>query len=198
MFFLSTLLGFHRRPLQRKRFGLWGRHSRIVRLASGILIITSFLYGNDLICGRIGPSRYVLCVFDKCSFSSAYCILEKKNENQAMRTPSRDATGIALLYEYYNQLYYFERRFFSPERSLGVFFEWYIFVLYWQVACKRSNLHSFSHSKWPLFDECVLWLKNMGAIARLIDTFSMYSLAEEQKQWNFAFNIGWKQSLLDE
>lgn len=44
--------------------------------------------------------------------------------NQAMRTPSRDATGIGLLYEYYNQLYFFERRFFSPERGLGVFFDW--------------------------------------------------------------------------
>ena len=46
--------------------------------------------------------------------------------NQAMRTPSRDATGIGLLYEYYNQLYFFERRFFSPERGLGVFFDWYV------------------------------------------------------------------------
>lgn len=43
-----------------------------------------------------------------------------------MRTPSRDATGIGLLYEYYNQLYFFERRFFSPERGLGVFFDWYV------------------------------------------------------------------------
>lgn len=54
-----------------------------------------------------------------------------------MRTPSRDATGIALLYEYYNQLYFFERRFFSPERGLGVFFEWYVtfhaFLIYPQV-----------------------------------------------------------------
>lgn len=50
--------------------------------------------------------------------------------NQAMRTPSRDATGIGLLYEYYNQLYFFERRFFSPERGLGVFFDWYVIQIF--------------------------------------------------------------------
>lgn len=26
---------------------------------------------------------------------------------------------------YYNQLYFVERRFFPPDRSLGIFFEWY-------------------------------------------------------------------------
>lgn len=52
-------------------------------------------------------------------------IVELSDLRQAMRTPSRDATGISLLYEYYNQLYFFERRFFSPERGLGVFFEWF-------------------------------------------------------------------------
>jgi len=52
-------------------------------------------------------------------------IAELSDMRQAMRTPSRDATGVALLYEYYNQLYYFERRFFSPERGLGIYFEWF-------------------------------------------------------------------------
>ncbi|XP_045029029.1 rhophilin-2 isoform X1 [Daphnia magna] len=52
-------------------------------------------------------------------------IAELSDLRQAMRTPSRDATGIGLLYEYYNQLYFFERRFFSPERGLGVFFDWF-------------------------------------------------------------------------
>ena len=51
-------------------------------------------------------------------------IAEFMDIRQAMRTPSRDLTGIGLLYEYYNQLYYFERRFFSPERGLGIYFEW--------------------------------------------------------------------------
>lgn len=51
-------------------------------------------------------------------------IAELSDTRQAMRTPSRDATGIGLLYEYYNQLYFFERRFFSPERGLGIYFEW--------------------------------------------------------------------------
>jgi len=52
-------------------------------------------------------------------------IAELSDMRQAMRTPSRDTTGVGLLYEYYNQLYYFERRFFSPERGLGIYFEWF-------------------------------------------------------------------------
>ncbi|XP_068624993.1 rhophilin-2 [Battus philenor] len=44
---------------------------------------------------------------------------------QAMRTPIRSAVGVALLFKYYNQLYYIERRFFPPDRSLGVYFEWF-------------------------------------------------------------------------
>ncbi|KAG8326368.1 Rhophilin-2 [Homalodisca vitripennis] len=44
---------------------------------------------------------------------------------QAMRTPHRDGSGVALLFQYYNQLYFVERRFFPPDRSLGIYFEWY-------------------------------------------------------------------------
>ncbi|XP_030026224.2 rhophilin-2 isoform X1 [Manduca sexta] len=44
---------------------------------------------------------------------------------QAMRTPVRGAAGVTLLFKYYNQLYYIERRFFPPDRSLGVYFEWF-------------------------------------------------------------------------
>ena len=51
-------------------------------------------------------------------------IAELMDIRQAMRTPTRDNNGIALLFEYYNQLYFVERRFFPPDRSLGIFFEW--------------------------------------------------------------------------
>lgn len=44
---------------------------------------------------------------------------------QAMRTPLRDTTGVSLLFRYYNQLYFVERRFFPPDRSLGIYFEWF-------------------------------------------------------------------------
>uniref|UniRef100_A0A3Q2YPL2 Rhophilin Rho GTPase binding protein 1 n=1 Tax=Hippocampus comes TaxID=109280 RepID=A0A3Q2YPL2_HIPCM len=44
---------------------------------------------------------------------------------QAMRTPSRNQTGLDLLMEYYNQLYYLDQRFFPPHRNLGVHFHWY-------------------------------------------------------------------------
>jgi len=45
--------------------------------------------------------------------------------SQATRTPTRDSAGIALLLRYYNQLYFIERRFFPPDRSLGIYFEWF-------------------------------------------------------------------------
>ena len=44
---------------------------------------------------------------------------------QAVRTPSRDGHGISLLFQYYNQLHFVERRFYSPDRQTGLFFEWY-------------------------------------------------------------------------
>uniref|UniRef100_A0A4W3GLE4 Rhophilin Rho GTPase binding protein 1 n=1 Tax=Callorhinchus milii TaxID=7868 RepID=A0A4W3GLE4_CALMI len=44
---------------------------------------------------------------------------------QAMRTPSRNAAGIELLMEYYNQLYFIDNRFFPPNKHLGIFFHWY-------------------------------------------------------------------------
>lgn len=44
---------------------------------------------------------------------------------QAARTPSRDPHGLQLLFRYYNLLYFVERRFFPPERTLGIYFEWY-------------------------------------------------------------------------
>ena len=52
-------------------------------------------------------------------------LAELMDIRQAMRTPTRDNNGIALLFEYYNQLYFVERRFFPSDRSLGIYFEWY-------------------------------------------------------------------------
>lgn len=52
-------------------------------------------------------------------------LAELMDIRQAMRTPTRDNNGIQLLFEYYNQLYFVERRFFPPDRSLGIYFEWY-------------------------------------------------------------------------
>nr|XP_057929507.1 rhophilin-1 [Doryrhamphus excisus] len=52
-------------------------------------------------------------------------IKELTELRQAMRTPSRDQTGLELLMEYYNQLYYVDQRFFPPHRTLGVHFHWY-------------------------------------------------------------------------
>lgn len=52
-------------------------------------------------------------------------IADFMDTRQAMRTPLRDSTGVALLFRYYNQLYFVERRFFPPDRSLGIYFEWF-------------------------------------------------------------------------
>ncbi|CAH1779021.1 unnamed protein product [Owenia fusiformis] len=52
-------------------------------------------------------------------------VQELASIRQAIRTPQRNPYGIELLYDYYNQLYFVEKRFFPPDRSLGVYFEWY-------------------------------------------------------------------------
>ncbi|XP_011057332.1 PREDICTED: rhophilin-2 isoform X1 [Acromyrmex echinatior] len=52
-------------------------------------------------------------------------IADLMETRQATRTPTRDSAGIALLLRYYNQLYFIERRFFPPDRSLGIYFEWF-------------------------------------------------------------------------
>uniref|UniRef100_A0A1L8DN36 Putative signal transduction protein n=2 Tax=Nyssomyia neivai TaxID=330878 RepID=A0A1L8DN36_9DIPT len=59
--------------------------------------------------------------------SSCYedAIADITDTRQAARTPTRDTTGVSLLFRYYNLLYYVERRFFPQDRSLGVYFEWY-------------------------------------------------------------------------
>ncbi|XP_017869579.1 PREDICTED: rhophilin-2 [Drosophila arizonae] len=51
--------------------------------------------------------------------------VEIYQSERASKTPSRDGLGVALLFRYYNLLYYVERRFFPPDRNLGVYFEWY-------------------------------------------------------------------------
>ncbi|RXG73688.1 Rhophilin-2-B [Armadillidium vulgare] len=52
-------------------------------------------------------------------------ITEFMELREAMRTPERDECGVSLLFEYFNQLYFIDRRFFPPDRSLGIYFEWY-------------------------------------------------------------------------
>ncbi|KAK7114719.1 rhophilin-1-like [Littorina saxatilis] len=44
---------------------------------------------------------------------------------QAIRTPERNYAGIELLTEYFNQLYFVEKRFFRPNRQLPLHFHWY-------------------------------------------------------------------------
>ena len=51
-------------------------------------------------------------------------VAELMDLRQAVRTPSRDSHGISLLFQYYNQLHFVERRFYSADRQTGLFFEW--------------------------------------------------------------------------
>lgn len=80
----------------------------------------------------------------------------------ALRTPQRNESGIELLMEYYNQLYFLEKRFFPPDRKISIMFHWYdsltgvpniqktmtfekgcilfnIGSLYTQMACKQER-----------------------------------------------------------
>ncbi|XP_060535994.1 rhophilin-2 isoform X2 [Cylas formicarius] len=79
-------------------------------------------------------------------------IADFMDTRQAIRTPLRDQTGIGLLFRYYNQLYFVERRFFPPDRSLGIYFEWFD-SLTGVPSCQRTV--AFEKA-------CVLF--NMGAI----------------------------------
>ncbi|XP_059830611.1 rhophilin-1 isoform X1 [Hypanus sabinus] len=63
-------------------------------------------------------------------YSEPGCRYEKELKEfadlrQAMRTPTRNDAGIELLMEYYNQLYFIDNRFFSPNKNMGIFFHWY-------------------------------------------------------------------------
>ncbi|KAH3770301.1 hypothetical protein DPMN_171585, partial [Dreissena polymorpha] len=81
----------------------------------------------------------------------------------AIRTPHRNDSGVELLMEYYNQLYFLEKRFFPPDRRISIMFHWYdsltgvpniqktltfekgsvmfnIGALYTQIACKQDRL----------------------------------------------------------
>nr|CAD7439088.1 unnamed protein product [Timema bartmani] len=85
-------------------------------------------------------------------------IAEFMDTRQAMRTPLRDSSGVGLLFQYYNQLYFVERRFFPPDRSLGIYFEWYD-SLTGVPSCQRTV--AFEKA-------CVLF--NMGAVYTQIGT----------------------------
>lgn len=66
-------------------------------------------------------------------------LAELADLRQAMRTPTRDKNGTALLFQYYNQLYFVERRFFPPDRSSGLFFEWWVHEQFPAGIIKVSN-----------------------------------------------------------
>ncbi|XP_018319795.1 rhophilin-2 isoform X2 [Agrilus planipennis] len=85
-------------------------------------------------------------------------ISEFMDIRQAMRVPLRDNSGIALLFKYFNQLYFVERRFFPPDRSLGIYFEWFD-SLTGVPSCQRTV--AFEKA-------CVLF--NIGAIYTQIGT----------------------------
>ncbi|XP_042908259.1 rhophilin-2 [Parasteatoda tepidariorum] len=100
---------------------------------------------------------------DSNKYESA--IKEFMNIRQAVRTPTRDENGVKLLFEYYNLLYFIDRRFFPPHRNMGIFFEWFdsltgvpstqktiafekasvlfnIASLYTQIAAKQDRVNS--------------------------------------------------------
>uniref|UniRef100_A0A1Q3G4R4 Putative signal transduction protein n=1 Tax=Culex tarsalis TaxID=7177 RepID=A0A1Q3G4R4_CULTA len=70
-------------------------------------------------------SDFILEHYSENSTVYEDAIADITDTRQAAKTPTRDNQGVALLFRYYNLLYYVERRFFPPDRSLGVYFEWY-------------------------------------------------------------------------
>ena len=52
-------------------------------------------------------------------------IIEFNALRDGTMTPARDEEGIDLLFEYYNQLYFIDNRFFPPSRQLAIYLTWY-------------------------------------------------------------------------
>lgn len=96
-------------------------------------------------------------------------IAEFMDIRQAMRTPTRDQNGVALLFEHFNQLYFVERRFFPPDRSLGIFFEWWANYLRVPLICIILRFtcglpHPFAGPprqticlSLQILDDCTIW-----------------------------------------
>ncbi|XP_058064021.1 rhophilin-2 [Anopheles bellator] len=70
-------------------------------------------------------SDFILEHYSENSHTYEDAIADITDTRQAAKTPTRDLQGVSLLFRYYNLLYYVERRFFPPDRNLGVYFEWY-------------------------------------------------------------------------
>ncbi|XP_059171100.1 rhophilin-2-B-like [Physella acuta] len=109
---------------------------------------------------------------------------------EAVRTPERSHAGVELLMEYFNQLSYLEKRFFSGKRNLPLYFHWYdcltgipdtqksigfekgsilynIGALYTQIACKQDRT-----IKEGLVQAIVNFEKAAGAFKYLENRFS--------------------------
>ncbi|KAL5021986.1 hypothetical protein ScPMuIL_001141 [Solemya velum] len=117
-------------------------------------------------------------------------LTDLREVRQAIRTPQRDETGVSLLIEYFNQLFFIERRFFAPETKISVHFHWYdsltgvpttqksigfekgsvlfnIAALYTQIACKQNRSRQDGIRLAILnFQKCA------GALRYLLDHFS--------------------------
>ena len=65
---------------------------------------------------------------------------------QACRTPVRNEDGISLLYQYYNLLYFIDKRFFPPNKSLGIFFEWWEYWFLNLLNMSQSATWGFTSS----------------------------------------------------
>ncbi|KAH9515482.1 Rhophilin-2 [Bulinus truncatus] len=109
---------------------------------------------------------------------------------EAVRTPERSHAGVELLMEYFNQLSYIDKRFFSGKRNLPIFFHWYdcltgvpdtqksigfekgsilynIGALLTQIACKQDRT-----TKEGLVQAIVNFEKAAGAFKYLENRFS--------------------------
>ncbi|CAG5118373.1 unnamed protein product, partial [Candidula unifasciata] len=109
---------------------------------------------------------------------------------EAVRTPERSHAGVELLMEYFNQLSYVEKRFFSAKRALPIYFQWFdclsgvpdtqksvgfekgsiifnIGALYTQIACKQDRT-----TKEGIVQCIVNFEKAAGSFRYLIERFS--------------------------
>ncbi|BFZ19639.1 hypothetical protein BsWGS_22678 [Bradybaena similaris] len=127
-------------------------------------------------------------------------IQELNDLREAVRTPERSHAGVELLMEYFNQLNYVDKRFFSNKRHLPLHFHWYdcltgvpdtqksvgfekgcvlynIGALYTQIACRQDRT-----TKDGVVQAIVHFEKAAGAFRYLENRFSSAPSQDMQQE----------------
>ena len=97
----------------------------ISKITSDFSFLISFLFCFLRTLSSTVLRDFILEHYSEDGDQHAAEISEFNSLRDGTMTPARDEEGIDLLFEYYNQLYFIDNRFFPPSRPLGIFLTWY-------------------------------------------------------------------------